>query len=398
MSFNLADAIASNTLSDKTLSRVCTRSDVSKVLYSCYENDYLISPCIHAAQLNVAELRQLFQYCLTQASQSTESRPLDFKIINTLLKISEKGMPYRDYRKAVVSLLEKKLWYRSQNPPKPHHELTDTGNLGFTKSGVSGLRNFIFIYYESYTANAYLTSLIAQNIFPSLIIDATPQRSKKSKFKSHIRKSFHKLFKTGPNSNFPLPSEIASRLHSYGGKLSKIETVTLEGGLNTLQLAELISSRKEDAVIFTGGGILKKDFLAAAGKKFIHIHPGHLPHVRGADGLFWSVLLQGHSSYTGFIMEAGIDTGKILVKKHFSHTPIYHIQPRLLRFAKGYPFYTSLLDTIDPWLRAYTLCEFLSMDGLEWDSLPALPQDQGEGDTYHFMHHILREKVLQLLF
>ena len=46
--------------------------------------------------------------------------------------------------------------------------------------------------------------------------------------------------------------------------------------------------------------------------KFLHIHPGFLPNIRGADCALWSSLLTGHTSATCFYMSPGIDTGDII--------------------------------------------------------------------------------------
>ncbi len=147
-------------------------------------------------------------------------------------------------------------------------------------------------------------------------------------------------------------------------------------------------------VLFTGGGILPPRIIDLPGFRFLHVHPGHLPHVRGADGLLWSTLVRGRPALSCFYLANGIDTGNVLAVREY---------PRI-RFdlsGMGRPddqtLYRAVFSYCDPLLRADLLVKHVLANGDA--SLPdGWPQDAGCGVTYHFMHPALRAGVLRDLF
>lgn len=69
-----------------------------------------------------------------------------------------------------------------------------------------------------------------------------------------------------------------------------------------------------DVVIFTGGGILRKNVLKASGDGVINCHSGILPQYRGMN-VIERVILENkldHIGYTVHFINEGIDTGDIL--------------------------------------------------------------------------------------
>ena len=73
-----------------------------------------------------------------------------------------------------------------------------------------------------------------------------------------------------------------------------------------------------DAVIYSGGGILKSHFIKAAKERIINNHSGPLPEVRGLNAIEWSILLGYKTSITIHLIDKGIDTGRIISKKEIS--------------------------------------------------------------------------------
>jgi hypothetical protein len=80
-----------------------------------------------------------------------------------------------------------------------------------------------------------------------------------------------------------------------------VESVLVDG-LGDLRLIQLLSQQSEGSILFTGGGIVPESVLSIPKLKFIHIHPGYLPDIKGADCTLWSTLLTGHASATCFYM------------------------------------------------------------------------------------------------
>jgi methionyl-tRNA formyltransferase len=74
-----------------------------------------------------------------------------------------------------------------------------------------------------------------------------------------------------------------------------------------------------DLIVFTGGGLIRKNILAIPSLGVLNCHSGLLPRYRGMDTLEWSILeAQGELPQVGLtlhFMDAGVDTGAIL--RHF---------------------------------------------------------------------------------
>lgn len=61
-----------------------------------------------------------------------------------------------------------------------------------------------------------------------------------------------------------------------------VESILVEG-LADQGLQEHLSKELPGGVLYTGGGIMPANLLDLQHLKFLHIHPGFLPNIRGAD-------------------------------------------------------------------------------------------------------------------
>lgn len=66
------------------------------------------------------------------------------------------------------------------------------------------------------------------------------------------------------------------------------------------------------AVLYTGGGILRAAFLDACGGRVLNAHAGPLPQVRGMHACEWALLLGLEPCVTIHRIDRGIDTGPVL--------------------------------------------------------------------------------------
>ena len=181
-----------------------------------------------------------------------------------------------------------------------------------------------------------------------------------------------------------------SPLEAFTDRLERLRV----SGLKDPALAEALSGYGPTAVLFTGGGILRENLLELPGVRFIHIHPGFLPHVRGADGLLWSSLVRGRPGASCFYMEAGLDTGALVGAEEFPRITF----PRSLTDSlDDAMLYRALFSFYDPVLRAKMLTNVLRA-GADPLNLPAEPQDTRVGVTYHFMSPAVRRAALGELF
>lgn len=154
----------------------------------------------------------------------------------------------------------------------------------------------------------------------------------------------------------------------------------------------LRNSVDEKYIIFCGGGILRNQILNS-GKRFIHVHPGIVPDVKGADGLLWSALLHDQIGMSAFFMNQGIDTGDIIASRSFT---IPNFDPDIT----AYPSNTVkdlLINYIDPHYRAELLGSLFNNnpDPANWN---IRKQNPGAGKTYYFMHDALLPRALDKFF
>lgn len=166
-------------------------------------------------------------------------------------------------------------------------------------------------------------------------------------------------------------------------------------GINDKKLASHLEFQlgAENTILFTGGGILRGEILDIENIKFIHIHPGIVPEIRGADCLYWSLLLRNKAGYSAFYMNKGIDTGDIITTNEY----IFNLSKINLDGYSNNELYTALLTYYDPVLRIKTFIDFIKEDESVLDDLYDLPyikQKKEEGRMYFYMHDELRNFVL----
>ena len=147
------------------------------------------------------------------------------------------------------------------------------------------------------------------------------------------------------------------------------------------------------AVLFTGGGMVPASLLNIPECRFIHVHPGVLPNVRGADGLLWSVLLRGRPGATAFYMNPGLDTGDIIRTSDLDIPPM----PKNFAILDSATAYRLLYVFVDPMLRAVMLRSVVDSATVDLFALPAVVQSAGTGTTFHFMNERLRRFAFERL-
>jgi hypothetical protein len=156
---------------------------------------------------------------------------------------------------------------------------------------------------------------------------------------------------------------------------------------------QAVQEKRSNPILFTGGGILSSSFIAAA-PKIAHVHPGNLPHVRGADGLLWSTLVRGRPGAACFYMNEGIDTGEII--ETLDLPPLTFEIPDAVR-PDDQMLYRALFSFYDPLVRARVFGDVLNRyDGQLPNSGDSQPSNAGT--TYHFMHEDVRAKALMKIF
>jgi hypothetical protein len=171
-----------------------------------------------------------------------------------------------------------------------------------------------------------------------------------------------------------------------------IEHIFIED-FNDKTLSSYLSNQSQDPILYTGGGILPRKLFGINKLKYLHIHPGYLPTIRGADCTLWSFLLTGYTSASFFLMSPGIDMGDIIETAWLP--PIsFNLD------IKEYDYqliYRAIYSFLDPWIRSYVSRHVFNKNTSLKD-FPLKPQLIHEGVNYHFMHRTLKEIALNSFF
>jgi folate-dependent phosphoribosylglycinamide formyltransferase PurN len=126
-----------------------------------------------------------------------------------------------------------------------------------------------------------------------------------------------------------------------------------------------------DLAIFTGGNILRDSVLKVPRLGILNSHLALLPEIRGMSSPEWSLLCGVPLGITIHLMDSGIDTGPILLRREFS----------------GARNCDSLAD-----LRNRMIAEGIELmaeavAGLDRGTLAVVPQDDREKDRQFFVMH-----------
>ncbi len=279
------------------------------------------------------------------------------------------------------------------------------------------------LYHEGPIAQAYLAVLLARNLKPQKILKLVYKNNYTTgkpilkwlprPFRISIAGRFQRAaFNHWPDqlakTHTALKESIEEYLKSEGLPdavfsiganaiddprfADSIETLFVDGFSDRV-LRSAIMQTEASTVLFTGGGLLPASLLNIAGVKYLHVHPGRLPAVRGADGLLWSQMIRGVPGATCFEMAPGIDLGAIIVKKEFGKFSI-PISPH--RRPDNSTLYRLVFSFLDPWIRALLLDQLVA-DHPDMNFETSL-QVKMEGVTQNFMHPRLQQIAFSSMF
>jgi hypothetical protein len=151
-----------------------------------------------------------------------------------------------------------------------------------------------------------------------------------------------------------------------------------------------IFQNKEDAFLYTNGGIVPGTVLNYPGIKFLHIHPGIVPEMRGSDCLLWSHLIKARFGMSCFYMSPGIDEGSVIGQKEYEVGSLSALQDYLTPGKEGLA-YRALLYAFDPHLRAQLLIDILMQsEGIDMRKIESHKQAKTSRPAYLWMHPRLR--------
>lgn len=156
--------------------------------------------------------------------------------------------------------------------------------------------------------------------------------------------------------------------------------------LNAQPSELFVRDLRPDIVVFSGGGLIRKNILEIPELGIINCHSGILPTYRGMDVVEWAVLEaqdQPELGLTLHFLDRGVDTGPILLYHHES------IRSGDTLASIRYRLEHEMVKLMMNGLR-----------NLRDGTLRAQPQTQSEGRQYFVMHPKLRlaaaERIINL--
>lgn len=123
-----------------------------------------------------------------------------------------------------------------------------------------------------------------------------------------------------------LQESLQEALRNKGGTFRNLREVAAHYRFPVVSVANLNSARalarlrqwSPDLAIFTGGNILRDEFLKIPRFGVINAHLALLPEIRGMSSPEWSLLCDVPLGTTIHFMDSGIDTGPILIRREFA--------------------------------------------------------------------------------
>jgi len=153
---------------------------------------------------------------------------------------------------------------------------------------------------------------------------------------------------------------------------------------NDQEAIDFVRECEADVVAFTGGGLIREGMLETTRHGVLNCHMGILPQYRGMDVVEWPFLETeaGQLPPTGIalhVMEAGLDTGPILLTREIPWT------------AKDNDF-VDFRRRFEYWMPVLMLD---ALRGLRDDSLDLQQQKVEDGHQYYVMHNRILDAALK---
>src|SRR5262249_49669157 len=89
------------------------------------------------------------------------------------------------------------------------------------------------------------------------------------------------------------------------------------GNQNSPKALSALNQWAPDVAVFTGGNILRNELLEIPRRGVLNAHLASLPEIRGMSSPEWSLLYAVPLAVTVHFMDAGIDTGSIVLRREF---------------------------------------------------------------------------------
>ncbi len=366
-----------------------------------------------AEEVDAETYRRLGLVVCAFIEQQAPSTAAVWKLTNAVFKIADKVSPTD--RELLLSLVE------VPSPATLRTEMDATG--GEPLRGDPSYESMVCLFSEGPIGRAYLATLRSLQIRIGKIVHLVPSKDPVSGARvgrflpSPIRRAYARSVNRGRMLHWPrqlareenaLVRQIRDRVTSAFGFSAEVQDeaqslrpltdysdsvdTLLISGYRDESLLAYLESLPQTTLLYTGGGIVRPSALRAGGHRWLHVHPGYLPSLRGADCLLWSQALEGRPSATAFFLDEGIDTGEIALRGWTPGVGTIHDD----RATDTQTRYRLMYAFVDPWVRSFMLRRLVGKTALP--EIQPEPQDVSDGMTFHFMHDRMRDRVFEAAF
>jgi len=406
----------------KTLDFYCQKFEKSGKICSSYTKDGKVEDPNPITAYGM-QIFALLVYLKTLTIFEREGSLIErSKSLNLCLKVSDTPSIYALFKSKQINL-EELQWQILDRSQKSHvkSKFDSTTKINSKAKDTEFKKLPIdILFYEGPIARAYLETLYLLGLKPRrivrLVLDRDTYTGKKhlkyfprsvqirySKL-SHFQRMTHwkrVLARKYPTVirdvhasiseffNIPLNSiENAQKFIHLDKYCDDVDDLVI-ANVKDVRLQEYLESATSQNYIFTGGGILPKEIFNLPHLNLLHIHPGYLPDIRGADGLLWSSIILGAPSVSSFVMDAGLDTGRLLHTEILPTLPLQVSTKHMTAKMK----YRLIYSSVDPWIRAHGLIQTLEKTH-SFRNIQGVNQNITHGTEFHFMHPSLYDKVI----
>jgi methionyl-tRNA formyltransferase len=152
-----------------------------------------------------------------------------------------------------------------------------------------------------------------------------------------------------------------------------------ESDVNSDATIRSIRDAAPEIVIYSGvGGQIVSARALRCGPKFLHMHSGWLPEYRGSTTLYYALLNGELPGVTALFLDATIDTGPVVARRHYPKPP-----PGL-----------DLDRVYDAAIRADLLVKVMHEYAVN-DAIASMEvQNPEEGGTYYVIHPVLKHVAI----
>ena len=231
---------------------------------------------------------------------------------------------------------------------------------------------FIAVLADNVRSQAYIQTLVKQNIFPSKVIILRNHSNNSLGIVSKKPASLKKKY-SFKNSIIDMKESLINTLKKNNISYEPVNN----SDINSDIIFKKVLNCKEKIILVSvfAGQILKARILKTR-KKFLHIHPGKLPAYRGSTTMYYSLLQENKVAATAIFLNEEIDKGNIICSKEYK-----------------FDFDAKLIDLVfDPLLRAEVLLTAIKL--LSKNKNCEKIQNSLSGTDYFIIHPILKHLAI----